>query len=122
MASSAATGMGKKHIQSGLGSSLSKVDDEVKSAVPPGEGAISEEEEQAQKEKDEDKTRLWMDFDDFSVCFKSIIVYHKPCSFKFNEKYSDLRVCFYQVNLKSLFYIYMLDRCNDIRICQVTYF
>ena len=93
MASSAATGVNKKgNNQSGLASSLSKVDDEVKSMIPGQGEVISEEEEQVQKDKEEEKNKLWMDFDDFSVCFKSIIVYHKPSSFKFNEKYSDLRV------------------------------
>ena len=37
------------------------------------------------------KHKLWMDFDDFMVCFKSIVVYHKPSAYKFSEKYSDLR-------------------------------
>jgi len=95
IASSAATGMGKNKglAQSGVGSSLGKVEDDIKSAAAPVEFAINEEdEEKEQKEKEEEKNKLWMDFDDFSVCFKSIIVYHKPSSFKFNEKYNDLRV------------------------------
>jgi len=107
VASSAATGLGKgKGVgQSGVASSLSKVEDEVKSAMP-GEGTISEEdEEKVQKEKEEEKNKLWMDFDDFSVCFKSIIVYHKPTSFKFNEKYSDLRVGFWKFLYSSKFTI-----------------
>lgn len=37
------------------------------------------------------KHKIWMDFDDFYTCFKSIVVYHKPSSYKFNEKYSDLK-------------------------------
>ena len=44
-----------------------------------------------EQEREEEKNKLWMDFEDFAVCFKSIIVYHKPSSFKFCEKYSDLR-------------------------------
>ena len=94
VASSAATGFGKKpNLQSGLASSLSKVDDEIKSAAPTENPAgLSEQAKQEQELKDEQKNKLWMDFDDFAVCFKSIIVYHKPSSFKFSEKYSDLRV------------------------------
>ena len=104
MASSAATGnMGKKlpqtNQQSAVGSSLGKVMDEGRLG---GECAISEEEEQAQKDREEEKNKLWMDFDDFSVCFKSIIVYHKPNSFKFNEKYSDLRVSRLLKNIKNI--------------------
>jgi hypothetical protein len=81
--------------QSGLGSSLSKLDDDLKSALPTAENLNVDFSEQAKLEQElkaEQKNKLWMDFDDFCVCFKSIIVYHKPTSFKFSEKYSDLRV------------------------------
>ncbi|CAF0778069.1 unnamed protein product [Brachionus calyciflorus] len=44
-----------------------------------------------EQKSSEFKNKLWMDFDDFFICFKSIIVYHKPSFFKFNEKLSDLR-------------------------------
>ena len=82
--------------QSGLASSLSKMDDEVKSTIPTENPnvAFSEQAKQEQELKTEQKCKLWMDFEDFFVCFKSIIVYHKPSSFKFSEKYSDLRVSF----------------------------
>ena len=32
-----------------------------------------------------------MDIDDFFVCFKSIIVYHKPSSYKYCEKATELK-------------------------------
>lgn len=98
MASSIATAIGKKVANpSGMASSLSKVEDELKSVVPTENPIVEEENNninkrgEEEKEKEEEKSKLWMDFDDFSVCFKSIIVYHKPSSFKFSEKYSDLR-------------------------------
>ncbi|XP_067675678.1 androglobin-like isoform X1 [Haliotis asinina] len=35
--------------------------------------------------------KLWVDFDQFCKCFKTLYIYHKPNTYPCNQKYSDLK-------------------------------
>ncbi|KAJ8026646.1 Androglobin [Holothuria leucospilota] len=38
------------------------------------------------------KKEIWMDFEDFCKCFKTLYIFHKPHTYPNNHKYSDLKV------------------------------
>ncbi|XP_041351984.1 androglobin-like isoform X2 [Gigantopelta aegis] len=35
--------------------------------------------------------KIWVDFNHFSICFKTLYIYHKPNTYLCNQKYSDLK-------------------------------
>ncbi|XP_062575227.1 androglobin-like [Saccostrea cucullata] len=50
---------------------------------PPEEPVIDEEAAKAKK--------VWMDFEMFCKCFKTLYIYHKPNTYKYNHKHADLK-------------------------------
>nr|XP_022294382.1 androglobin-like isoform X12 [Crassostrea virginica] len=65
-------------------------------AVPPEgeEGAEKLSETQEEHVIDEEAAKAkkgWMDFETFCKCFKTLYIYHKPHTYKYNHKHSDLK-------------------------------
>lgn len=64
-------------------------------AVPPeGEEGVEQPEPQEEHVIDEEAAKakkVWMDFEIFCKCFKTLYIYHKPHTYKYNHKHSDLK-------------------------------
>ncbi|XP_013419771.1 androglobin-like [Lingula anatina] len=59
---------------------------------PNAPHAEGEEEQAAEQTPEPPKpTNLWMDFETFVKCFKTIYIYHKPNTYACNHKFSDLK-------------------------------
>lgn len=64
-------------------------------AVPlEGEEGVEQPEPQEEHVIDEEAAKakkVWMDFEIFCKCFKTLYIYHKPHTYKYNHKHSDLK-------------------------------
>ncbi|XP_061176714.1 androglobin-like isoform X2 [Saccostrea echinata] len=66
-------------------------------AVPPEggeEGVEKQSEQQEEQVIDEEAAKakkVWMDFEMFCKCFKTLYIYHKPNTYKYNHKHADLK-------------------------------
>ncbi|XP_048766494.2 androglobin-like isoform X7 [Ostrea edulis] len=49
------------------------------------------QEEQVINEEAAKAKKVWMDFDMFCKCFKTLYIYHKPHTYKYNHKHADLK-------------------------------
>ncbi|XP_071138082.1 androglobin-like isoform X44 [Mytilus edulis] len=61
---------------------------------PNAEEGAGEEKPEEEKTPDNDASKpkkVWLDFEQFCKCFKTLYIYHKPNTYKYNHKHGDLK-------------------------------
>ncbi|CAC5378199.1 Androglobin [Mytilus coruscus] len=70
------------------------VDSSATTPDPNAEEGTGEEKPEEEKTPDDDASKpkkVWLDFEQFCKCFKTLYIYHKPNTYKYNHKHGDLK-------------------------------